>query len=70
MLGLGGGLVGIVIGLLGSVVLPRLVQVPVVISWPATGAALLVAMGVGLVFGVYPASRASRLAPIDALRAD
>lgn len=70
MLGLGGGLIGIIVGLVGSVVLPRLVQVPVVISWPATGAALLVAIGVGLVFGVYPASRASRLAPIDALRAD
>ena len=36
----------------------------------ATLACSFVAMVIGVVFGVYPASRAARLAPIEALRSD
>jgi len=70
ILGLSGGILGVILGLVGSLVLPGLLSDPITISWPAVGGALVVAMGVGLVFGVYPASRAARLAPIDAIRAD
>ena len=40
----------------------------VILSVGTSLLAIAVAVGIGVVFGVYPASRAARLAPIDALR--
>ncbi|HEY3895949.1 MAG TPA: ABC transporter permease [Pseudonocardiaceae bacterium] len=68
VLGLAGGVLGVALGLTAGIVLSRLISQPIVISAPVTLGALAVAIGIGLVFGVYPASRAARLAPIEALR--
>ena len=70
LLSLAGGVLGLGTGHLGAVLLPSLIDQPVTISLPASFAALGVALAVGIVAGVYPASRAARLAPIDALRSD
>ncbi|SDB82802.1 putative ABC transport system permease protein [Raineyella antarctica] len=70
MLGLIGGLLGVGLGLLGSVVLTKLLSFQVQPSWPATLVALVVSLLIGVVAGVYPASRAAKLAPIDALRTE
>lgn len=70
VLGLAGGILGAGIGLAGAVVLPHLISNPITISPTATVGAIIVAVGIGIVFGVYPATRAARLAPIDALRGE
>jgi putative ABC transport system permease protein len=70
VLGLAGGVLGAGLGLAGAVVLPHLVSNPITISPSATAGAIIVAVGIGIGFGVYPATRAARLAPIDALRSE
>lgn len=70
VLGLIGGLFGVLLGLLGANVLPKLISDPIAVSPTAMAGAIAIAVGIGIVFGVYPAGRAARLAPIDALRSE
>jgi putative ABC transport system permease protein len=70
VLGLVGGLLGAVLGLIGAEVLPHFISDPVAISPVATAGAIAIAIAIGMAFGVYPAGRAARLAPIDALRSE
>ncbi|MHB8688745.1 MAG: ABC transporter permease [Candidatus Dormibacteraceae bacterium] len=64
-----GGLLGVATGLAVGYVVPRAANIAVTITAPPVLIAVGVAVAVGLVFGVYPALRAARLAPIEALRA-
>ena len=70
MLSLVGGVIGILFGFsvafLGRWVLDFPTQVP---AW-AVLLSLAMSSGVGLVFGIYPAARASRLDPVEAMRAE
>src|SRR6266568_855743 len=68
VLGLAGGLLGALLGIVGALTLPHLISAQITISPTATIGAIVVAICIGMAFGVYPASRAARLAPIDALR--
>lgn len=63
-----GGVIGIVIGMLLAAALAGLMKVPYTISADAIVLAFGFSWLVGVVFGVYPAVRAARLAPADALR--
>jgi putative ABC transport system permease protein len=69
-LGVSGGVCGLVLAGVGAAVLPHFLDQPVTISAGAVAAAVGVSLLIGVVAGVYPASRAARLAPIDALRND
>ncbi len=69
VLGLGGGVLGAALGIAGATWLPDVLDTSVVVSGAAVAGSVAIAVGIGLVFGVYPATRAARLAPIDALRA-
>lgn len=70
VLGILGGIFGVAIGVAGALTLPHFVSQPIAISSLAIFGSVIVAAGIGLVFGVYPASRAARLSPIDALRSE
>lgn len=63
-----GGIVGIVLGILGAFGIAQVAGIPFVLSIPAIAIAVGVSTLVGIVFGLYPARRAARLSPIDALR--
>jgi putative ABC transport system permease protein len=64
-----GGLLGVATGLAVGYIVPRAANIAVHITPLPVFVAVGVAVVVGLVFGVYPALRAARLAPIEALRA-
>ncbi|MCA9929847.1 MAG: ABC transporter permease [Anaerolineales bacterium] len=64
-----GGLIGLGLGSLGSVIIGRFSDVlQPALAWDSVALAVLFSAGVGLFFGIYPASQAARLNPIEALR--
>ena len=68
VLTLAGGIIGIVLGCGGSYLITLLLRWPTQTSVPAILASVIVSATVGIIFGFYPAWKASRLDPIEALR--
>ena len=60
-----GGLIGIALGYLLSLILGKAMYDLLV-----TAGAFAFSVAIGIVFGIYPAAKASGLQPVDALRAD
>ncbi len=70
LLSLIGGIIGLVLAYLVMLVVSHFSGLPVALPLWAVAVALVVSGSVGLFFGIYPASKAARLDPIQALRAD
>jgi len=63
-----GGVIGIVIGWIGSIIIASIAGWTAIVSFSAIALALGFATVVGLFFGIYPANKASKLDPVEALR--
>jgi ABC-type antimicrobial peptide transport system permease subunit len=65
-----GGIAGILLGVAVSIAIAQLAGWPALVSLGAIAIAFGFAAAVGLIFGLFPALRAARLQPIEALRAE
>jgi putative ABC transport system permease protein len=65
-----GGIVGALVGIAAATAIGSLAQWPIVIDLSAVLLAVSFAACVGIFFGYYPARKAARLQPIEALRAE
>jgi putative ABC transport system permease protein len=63
-----GGLAGVTFGVLGGSVVAVLMKGVLIMPWGWVAAGMLVCGGIGVIFGFYPAWKAARLDPIEALR--
>ena len=63
-----GGAIGIILGILTSFIISKVANTLFVVSAPSILLAFVVSAGIGIIFGWYPARRASGLQPIEALR--
>ncbi|MGC3973163.1 MAG: FtsX-like permease family protein [Nitrospira sp.] len=67
-LSLFGGTIGVIVGIVGARLTTVIAGWPTMISAHVILAAFLFSMVIGLFFGLYPANKAARLNPIEALR--
>jgi putative ABC transport system permease protein len=62
-----GGLAGVLFGIAGAKVMTHMIGWPTIISSQAVAVAFFFSLVVGIFFGLYPANKASRMNPIEAL---
>jgi len=68
VLTISGGIIGILIGMAVSYIASNAMGIPFVVEASSILLSCGVSIGVGILFGYYPASQAAKLNPIDALR--
>ena len=68
VIGVIGGAIGVVVGCGASIIMSKIAGWNTAISVSAILVAVVFSVGIGLIFGVYPARKAAMMDPIDALR--
>jgi putative ABC transport system permease protein len=63
-----GGLIGMTLGIVGAELIGKVANITPSISVTVIIGAIIFSSAVGIFFGIYPARKAARLDPIDALR--
>lgn len=63
-----GGIIGMILGLGGAVLISVIAKWPPLASWRMVMLAFLFSGSIGVFFGIYPANKAAKLDPIEALR--
>jgi putative ABC transport system permease protein len=65
-----GGLIGLVFGIGSAWAVAKLAGWPIFLGPDAVGFAVIFAASIGIFFGYYPARKAARLEPVEALRSE
>ncbi len=63
-----GGIIGVILGIIGGIIASNLLGYPAKPSVPGIIISLVFSMSIGVFFGYYPANKAAKMNPIDALR--
>ncbi|MGN1161249.1 MAG: ABC transporter permease [Candidatus Fimenecus sp.] len=65
-----GGIIGLLLGVAGAALVSYIMNVPLAVKPSTVALAVGFSSAIGIIFGVYPARRAAKLPPIEALRRD
>ena len=65
-----GGIIGLLLGVAGAALVSYIMDIPLYVELSTIALAIGFSSAIGIIFGVYPAKRAAKLPPIEALRRD
>ena len=63
-----GGILGVIFGIVIPMIVSHFSDIETVVQWWSVTLAFSISVGIGIVFGLYPARRAAMMDPIEALR--